>query len=209
MSRQENQKARNAIKKLNEIRHSQEKKIDILCNDMVDAHREFVKQLKDSNFAIGFYESILGQNDIQALTNISAGFIRDNFASSNVATFLLDEDGFQLHMADDTKPIDVDKLRLENSFTDEIVTKICRSNTICSFEEMLQMGLIINIKEPNRISATALPLGRFGKAVGFILIYRNEDNKFTEDELQKLRSITPGLYRAIEAARQATQTTEI
>ena len=209
MSRQKDQRTRRAVKKLNEIRHRQEKKIDILCNDMVGAHRDFIDQLKAANFSISFYESILGKNDLLILMNASAGFIRDNIAEARVAAFLLDEDGFQLHMADDNSPIEVDQPRLENCFNLRLVEAICKTNSVCSIDEMLQMGLNADIADLTRISAAAIPMGRFGKGVGFILIYRDADSKLTAQEIGNLRAITPGLYRAIESVRQATQINEI
>ncbi len=209
MSRQKNHRARRAIKKLNEIRHRQEKKIDILCNDMVGAHRDFIDQLKAADFSIRFYESIVGKNDLQTLMNASAGFIGDNIAEARVAAFLLDDDGFQLHMADDNRPIEVDQPRLENCFSLRLVEAICKANSVCSLDEMLQMGLNTEITDLTKISAAAMPLGSFGKGVGFILIYRDADSKLTAQELGGLRAITPGLYRAIESVRQSTQTSEI
>ena len=206
MSRQKDQRVRNAVKKLNEIRHRQEKKIDILCNDMVGAHREFVDQLKVTTFSIGFYESILGVNNLQSLMNASTGFVRDNIAGSTVAAFLLDDDGFNLHMADDDYPIEVDQPRLEVWFTLKVVEAICRSRSICSLRDMLEMGLSVqDTTELSQISAVAIPLGRFGKGTGFILIYRNSGSELGEQDLQKLRSITSGLYQAIESTQKHTQ----
>ena len=199
MNRQQNQRARRAIKKLNEIRHKQEMKIDILCNDIVGAHSQIISQLQALNFRASFYESILNQKELEGLLNTSAKLIGEHISSSNVAVFLLSQDGFQMHMANNDEPIDVDKVQFENCFTLEVVADICRSNDVCSLDDMFEMGLCCNSAELNKLSAAAIPLGQFGRGVGFILIYRSVENKLRTEELGDLKAITPGLYRAIES----------
>jgi len=204
VNRQQNQRARRAVKKLNEIRHKQEMKIDILCNDIVGAHGQIINQLQALNFRAGFYESILTKKKLDGLLDTSAKLIQEHIPNSNVAVFLLGQDGFEMHMANNDKPIDVDKIQFENCFTLEVVSDICRSNDVCSLDDMFEMGLCCNFAELNKLSAAAVPLGQFGRGVGFILIYRSAENKLLAEELGDLKAITPGLYRAIESLREVS-----
>jgi hypothetical protein len=199
LDKHRNKKARQLIRRLNKLRHEQASKIDILCNDIVSAHTDFVKQLSNLTFGMNFYESLLGRTDFSGLLNTAAELIRDCVANANVAIFLADRGGFGLHLADDDEPVDIDTAGLESYFTSEVADNICRSNKVCSLDDMFEMGLIGNPGELGRICAAAVPLGRSGGALGFILVYRSSTKNLTADELEKIVGVIPGLCRAIKS----------
>ena len=204
MDKQDSKRTRRLISKLNKIRHTQDRKIDILCNDMVSAHRDFVKQLGSLNFTVDFYESILGQNDLGGLLNTAAERIKEYVADCNVAIFLLESEGFELHIVDQERPIDIDADSLESYFTPEVVRNICRSNRVNSLKDMFEMGLVGDVSDLSRISAAAVPLGRFGSGIGFILIYRCADRPLGCNDLAKLTTIQSGLCKTIESCQALT-----
>ena len=191
------------VRELNKSRHVQEKKIDILCNDMVSAHGDFIKRLKPLVFGVSFYESILGCNDLSSLLDAAGKMIGSAVDKSNVAVFLLDGDSFQLHITDGHRPIQIDAASLENCFSTPVVKKISRGGRICRLDEMFEMGLEGDPENFNQISAAGIPLNRFGRVYGFILIYRVVGDELTADELAKVAAITPGLCNAIGAVAQS------
>jgi hypothetical protein len=198
LSKQRNKRALLAIRKLRRARDEQAGKIDILCNDIVSAHGDFVRQLGNLGFGVRFYESLLGESNTGGVLGTAAELIKGCVADCNVAVFLVDNGGFELHVVNEEAPIDIDSGRLESYFTSEVADSICRSNKVCSLEDMFEMGLIGNLGELGRICAAAIPLGRSGTAMGFILLYRSSQKKFGRDELEKVVGITPGLLRAIK-----------
>ena len=204
LDNQDSKRTRRLISKLNKIRHTQDRKIDILCNDMISAHRDFVKQLSSLNFTVDFYESILGQNDLGGLLNTAAERIKEYVADCNVAIFLLESEGFELHIVDQEYPIDIDADSLESYFTPEVVRNICRSNRVNSLKDMFEMGLVGNVSDLSRISAAAVPLGRFGSGIGFILIYRGAGKPLGCNDLEKLTTIQSGLCKTIESCQALT-----
>jgi hypothetical protein len=203
LDKQRYKKARLLIRKLNKLRHEQAGKIDILCNDIVSAHTDFVGQLGNLTFGMNFYESLFGRNDLAGLLNTAAQLIKGCLPNASLALFLADCNGFQLHLADGDNPIDIDAAGLESYFTPEVTDNICRSNKVCSLDDMFEMGLIGNLAELAKISAAAVPLGRSGPELGFILVYRSSENKLTADELKKIVAITPGLCRAIKSCHNS------
>lgn len=205
MAKQKKSKERQLIRRLNNIRHEQVKKIDILCKDMVSAHGDFTKQLYTLTFAVNFYENLLGNNDLHSILNTAAGSIKSFVPGSNVAIFLLDGCGFELHMVDSDNPIDLDTAQLESCFTQEVVDNICRANFVCSLDEMFKMGLMGNPALFAKISATAIPLKKFSHPVGFILIYRNAEDALVQNEIERICAITPGLLNTIESCQQLSQ----
>jgi hypothetical protein len=203
-----NNRALRAVKKLNQIKRKNSQKIDILCNDMVGMQKDIIDQLGLLTFTVNFYESITGQTDISNLLDIASEHIRGFVKNSNVAVFLLETGGFELHMADDS-PIEFDGAMIESYFTPEVVNEISRSNRICSLNDMCEMGLQGNPAVLNKISAAAVPLGRFAEPVGFILLCRGKEEIISAEELRKVATISGGLRKAIVACQSFDEATAI
>jgi len=185
------------IKKLNKERKKQAKKVDILCNDLIAAQRDFIKRLDTISFTANFYETIVGTTDLNSLILTAGKLIKDEIPDANVAFFLCQADSFELHMFESDQPIAMGKQRLENCFPPELVDNICKSNKLCTLDDMFAMGLQGNLTRLNKISAVTVPLGQLGPPLGFILIYRSSQNKLTPDELNNVAAVTRGLSRAI------------
>jgi len=115
---------------------------------------------------------------------------------------------FELHMFESEKPIGLEKYRLENCFTGELVEQICKSNRPCTLDDMFAMGLQGNLVGLSRVSAVTVPLGDLGQSLGFILIYRSSQNKLTTDELNRISAIRAGLARAIQACQVLSRSTD-
>ena len=199
--KQRHRRLRLLIKKLNKERKTQAKKIDILCNDIIAAQREFIKRLDTIGFTAGFYEAIVGASDLSNLLLTTDKLIKDEIPDANVAFLLRQADSFELHMSEVDKPIALEKQQLENCFTPELVDNICKSNKLCTLDDMFAMGLQGNLVSLNKISAVTVPLNQLGLSLGFILIYRSSQNKLTADELSNISAVTSGLSRAIASCQ--------
>ena len=187
------------VSKVNKERRQQAKKIDILCNNLVEAQRDFIKRLNAIAFAANFYESIVGITDFNSLLYTAGKIIRNELPNANIAFFLRGQDNFELHLFENNKPIALEKQHLENCFTPEVVDNICKANKICTLDDMFAMGLQGNLCKLNKISALAVPLSRLGSAMGFILIYHLSQNKLNVEELNNITSVTLGLARALQS----------
>jgi len=95
----------------------------------------------------------------------------------------------------------VAQAQVENCFTPELVDNICKSNKLCTLDDMFAMGLQGNLIRLSKISAITLPLRRFGSSLGFVLIYRLSQNKLTDEELKNITAVTCGLSRAIQSCQ--------
>jgi len=185
------------LSKLNKERKKQAQKIDILCNDFVTAQRNFIKKLNTISFTAGFYEAIVGTTDLDNLILVTSKLIKNEIPDANVAFFLCQADNPELYMSESDQAITQERQHIENCFTAELVGNICKSNKICTLDDMFAMGLQGNLVELNKISAVTIPLGQPGQTPGFILIYRSSEKKLTPDELNNIAAITCGLSRAI------------
>ncbi len=201
--KQRHRRLRLLIKKLNKKRKKQAKQIDILCNDFIGAQRDFIKNLKTISFIANFYESIIGITDLNSLLYSVVQLIKEDHPDANVTFFLRQSDNFELYMFESEWPITLEKQPLENSFTPELMGNICKSNKVCTLDDMFAMGLQGNLNGLNKISGVTIPLGQPGSSLGFVLVYRSSENKLTTEEINNVSSVTCGLSRAIQSC-QAT-----
>jgi transcriptional regulator with GAF, ATPase, and Fis domain len=206
--KQRHKRVRSLIKKLNRQRKRQAKQIDILCNDFISAQRNFIKNLNTINFMANFYESIIGATDLNDLLCTAAGLIKDEHADANVTFFLRQSDSFELYMFESKQPISFEKQHLENCFTPELMDNIWKSNKVCTLDDMFAMGLQGNLTGLNKISAMTIPLSRFGSSLGFMLVCRSSENKWTIDETNNISAVTDGLCRAIASCQAPLNTTD-
>jgi hypothetical protein len=226
---QRHKRLRLLIRRLNRERKTQAKKIDILCNDLIAAQRDFIKRLNTITFMANFYETIMATTELSSLILTACRFIKEEIPDANIAFFLRQAENFELHIVEsehsasgETPPPARPRLgagspqggpvtlqeqptvgyptwcpRFENCFTHELVDNICKSNKMCTIDDMLTMGLQGSPVGLNKISAATLPLGQPGQPLGFILIYRPSQNELSADELNKISAVTSGLSRAI------------
>lgn len=196
---------RRLVSDLNKARRRQARQIDMLCKDVVGAHGMFVRQLNSLTFIVNFYESILGLGELGQLLEGAAGLIAADMPDTQVAVFVLHGDGFEIYKVNDDSPIEIDpdSISIENCFNGEVVRSISRTNSICTMDDMCRMGLEGDRDKLSQLSAAVIPLGRYSPGLGFILVYRNAENKLTAEELSKLAAITPGLGRAIQTCQNA------
>jgi hypothetical protein len=194
------------IHKVNKQRKKQAQKIDVLCNDFITAQKDFIKRLDTISFAANFYESIIGNSDLNSLLYAAGKLIQDEVADSNVAFFLRQAEGFKLHIFKNNDEIN-EQQHIENCFTAELVDNICKSNKLCTLNSLFSMGLQGNLGQLNKISAATIPLSHRGSSLGFILIYRPAQNKLTETELNNVCAVTPGLSQAIASCQAPCHST--
>ncbi len=199
--KQRHRRLRLLIKKLNKERKRQAKKIDILCNDLIAAQRDFIKRLNTISFAANFYESIIGTIDLSSLLYTAVRLIKEGNTDVNVTFFLRQSDNFELHMFQGEQPIILEKQHLENCFTPELMDNICKSNKVCTLDDMFAMGLEGNLIGLNKISAVTVPLDLLGSSLGFILVYCSSEHKLTVDDVSNISAITCGLSRAIQSCQ--------
>jgi hypothetical protein len=220
-NKQRKNRLRQLIKKLNKERKKQAQKIDILCNDLIAAQKTFIQRLKIISFTANFYESIIGSTDLEDLLSTAARLIKTETADANVTFFLRHQGGdsidlkqdFELHMFESARPINVDgspsfdttQGRLENCFSPELMDSICKSNKVCTLDELFAMDLQGHLTGLKKISAVTLPMGLLGSLLGFMLIYRSSEHKLTAAEIDKIRAVSGGLSQAIASCQILTK----
>ena len=199
MATRDNKRALKVIRSLHTCQKKQASKIDVLCRDMVSAHREFSTKLAALSFAASYYESLLGCTDLDDLLDTAVQGIREAVKETDAAIFLLSENGFDVHIADTGVADPVEKRQFQHWFTRELVNSVSQMNRICSLDQLLRMGLQGSPAVLKTISLAAIPLGRFGQAVGLVLVYRPAHLPLQTEELSRLAAVSTGLREAIDS----------
>ncbi|UCC97055.1 MAG: hypothetical protein JSW66_14560 [Phycisphaerales bacterium] len=189
------------LKKLNKDRKKQAQQIDILCNDLIGAQRNFIKRLNTISFIASFCESIIGTIDLNNLLYTAARIIKTETADASVIFFLREGDDFQLHAFESAAFAPAERGGFESCFSPELMDNICKSNKVCTLDDMVALGLEANPSGLNQVSAVSIPLGLPGSSLGFMLLYRSSEEKLTADEIERIFAVTYGLSRAVALCR--------
>ena len=209
MATRDNKRALKVIRSLHTCQKKQAGKIDVLCRDMVSAHREFSTKLAALSFVASYYESLLGCTDLDDLLDTAVQGIREDVKETDAAIFLLSENGFDVHIADTGVADPVEKRQFQHWFTREMVNSVSQMNRICSLDQLLRMGLQGSPAVLKTISLAAIPLGRFGQAVGFVLVYRPAHLPLQTEELSRLAAVSTGLREAIDSFQKTPSVNSI
>lgn len=174
-------------------------KIDILCNDIIAAHEDFIKKLEVISFAANFYENLMGLGDLKEFFYQAGNLIHQQISDVQIAFFVRVGDNFEMYVKENEHSEGCRAERIEGGFSAELVDSICKANKVCSLEEMFAMGLGGNLGLLKKISGYSVPLVRFGASVGFLLIYRDIEKPISERELGVIASVSPGISKKIES----------
>lgn len=190
------------LRGLNKERKKQSRQIDILCNDLIGAQRNFIKKLGTISFIASFCESIVGLTDLNNLLCTAARIIKAETSDAFVCFFLRQGDDFQLHVFESTTParqqtVALERQHLEACFTHELMDNICNANKVCTLDEMFALGLQGNPIGLKQLSVVSIPLVLPGQSLGFMLLARPCEKRLTTDEIERVTSTSYGLCRAI------------
>ena len=199
---QRHRRLRLLLKKLNKERKKQSRQIDILCNDLIGAQRNFIKRLNTISFIASFCESIIGTADLNSLLCTAVRIIKAETSDAVVIFFLKQGDDFQLHVFESAtlarqETVALERQHLEACFNHELMDNICKANKVCTLDEMFALGLQGNLIGLNQLSVVSIPLALPGVSLGFMLLARPSENRLTADEIERVTSATYGLSRAI------------
>ncbi len=199
MSQTERQKRlRLLVKKLNKERKRQASKVDILCNDLIGAQREFMRRLNQIGFAARFYKGLLGAADLRTVVIQAGRLLREELHGARVVFFLRQGEGGETRPWDvDLACADADDVRLEDYLTPGLAAGIAKSNRLCTLDDLFGMGLEGNRQVLNGLSAITVPLNDLGRSLGFVLLSRPADHALHNDEVERVTLVACGLSQAI------------
>ena len=201
-----NKRVRALVKTLNRDRKKQGKQIDILCHDLIDAQRQFIRRLGHISFTSTLYKSLLGISDVRRVFEIVSDQIAGLIPGVET-TFYIRQAGGAREFACLSKAV-AQADRLESLFTDELVEAVCRANKVCDLNELLGMGLQVPPVLAKRVWAATIPLLHGYRAMGFILLTTWDDTGLAlgPEYTTQIANIGSGLGQAIVAGEKVSRT---
>jgi hypothetical protein len=189
------------LNKLNKQRKQQASKIDILCRDLISAQRAFIGRLYTISFAAEFYKSLLGSPDLNHLLARTDRMIRQELPGTGVAFYLRQSEGCELHSFVGDEMFACEQSGPQEHFTPELVDGICKSNKICTGDEITNFDPAGGFHGLQRFSVATLPLSDLGRPLGFMLLWRPAPLPVTSEEIRRVEPVMCGLSQAIRGAR--------
>ena len=199
MIKQREIRIRRLVKTLNYSRKKQAGKIDILCNDMVNIHREFIKTIDTLAFAAEFYKSIIAARDLSALLAQVHQQLKPNLTNSALTFFVKRAASFEVYSFGQNSPNQAESIDITDLFTDDLLEKLTESVETCSLNELLEWGLPIKPTHAARLFINATPITRFGKGIALIVNHGPAKTNPAQKLTPMITAINEGLYKAIDS----------
>jgi hypothetical protein len=202
MSQTERQKRlRLFLKKLNRQRKQQARKIDILCNDLISAQRNYIQRLSTISFAGEFYRSLLGSTDLNHLLVRTDRFFRQELPGVGVAFYLRQSEGCELYPHWDDEMLVGESSGVLLRLAPELADSLCKSDEPCTHADISRMSPESDLGTLDGLSLVTLPLRDMGRPLGFMLLWRTLPQRVTAQEVRRISPVMCGLSQAIRAAR--------
>ncbi|MEN6384818.1 MAG: hypothetical protein ABFD79_06435 [Phycisphaerales bacterium] len=198
MKEERNIRLRKLVGKLNQVKRSQKKQIDILCNDMFSAHTNFIDTLKNFQFAADFYENILGITSPEQLAKNVGKYFTANLNDINMAIVFMSLGRPQIYIYSIDSALEEIPSLIGPDISGRMVQLVCQSGKICTSDQLCEMGFFATPAVLKKISLAAIGLNKAGPALGMLVLYRSCEDPLKKGELAKIASITPGLSTALK-----------
>ena len=192
-----NQRLRLLLRRLNKQRKQQASQIDILCNDLIGAHRSFLQRLQEIGFAAEFYRSLLGGTDANGILTRAGRVIRQELPGAGVSFFLRQSDGFELHACPGDESLYSDHPGPQDDFDSELVDSICKHNKPCTFDDIVAMSTGSTLAALRKYSLATLPVSDLGRSLGFVLLYCPLPQALNAADVRRVGPVMCGLAQAL------------
>ena len=197
-----NKRVRLMVKALNKDRKKQGRQIDLLCHDLIDAQRAFVRRLETIGFAAGLYKSLLGVQNTEQVLRILVNEVQSTLPSMDINLVLRQENGCKVYpMAATTR----DEGHPVDAFDGALVDVVCRANKTCHLDDLLGMGLSISPQKASRIQMTTLPMPQGGRCMGFIVLTSPANVTVPSDVIEQVALIVSGISQAVLATEKVSR----
>ncbi len=194
-----NQRLRLLIRRLNQQRKRQASQIDILCNDLIGAQRSFLQRLQELGFAAEFYRSLLGGTDVNGILARAGRVIKQELPGVEVAFFLRQSDGFELHACHGDESLYGEHEGPEDDFDSELVDSICKYNKACTVDDIVALSTESTPAALRKYSLATLPLSDLGRSLGFVLLWCPLTQVLDAADVRRISPVMCGLAQALRA----------
>ena len=190
------------VKTLNKDRKKQARQIDLLCHDLIDAQRAFVRRLAAIGFAAGLYKSLLGAQNTEQVLRILVNEVQSLLPSMDVNLVLRQDNECKIYPLETTTR---DEGHPVDAFDGSLVDVVCRANKTCNLDDLLGMGLSISPQKASRIQMTTLPLPQGGRCMGLIVLTSPANVTVSSNMIEQVALVVSGISQAVLATEKVSR----
>jgi DNA-binding response OmpR family regulator len=181
---------RDAVRRLNESRRLVTRKVDLLCNDLVNAYGELSRQLDQVRTTESFRGAITVADNLEQMLCHAMDWMLRQIGYANVAIWLAGEPGFQL--AAYMKYTTPGSTELSEAMRLGLLPKIVREGIVqLSADEAAQQLTPAELAHMKNQAVLGAHCTYLGESLAQIILFRDGSKPFTEDDLATLRAIGP------------------
>jgi DNA-binding response OmpR family regulator len=199
---------RDAVKRLNEARKLVSRKVDLLCNDLISAYSELSKQFDTVRAQDAFRKVLDDAQDLEQLLCHAMDWILRQLGYSNVAVWLAGEDSeFQLGAY--IKYTVAGEDSLIEAMKQGILPLTVREGFVqLSPEESAKVLTPAELQHMSGQHVLSVNCTYLGEALAAIVLFRDNEMTFTDDDAAMLKAISPIFAVALASAVKASDTGE-
>jgi FixJ family two-component response regulator len=183
------ERLRDAVRRLNEARKLVTKKVDLLCNDLVNAYTDLSKQLDVVRTSESFRAAIHAADNLEQMLCHAMDWMLRQMGYANVAIWLASEPGFQLGaymkytIAGEPPLIDAMRLGVVDKLTTAGLIHWSQSQAAAQFSP--EESRLLKDQTLMGVHCTYL-----GESLAQIILFRDGKQAFTEEDAATLRVIS-------------------
>ena len=182
---------RDAVKRLNDARKLVSKKVDLLCNDLINAYGELSKQLDLVRVQESYKHALSETKDLEQLLCHTMDWMLRQLGYANIAVWLAgDEDDFQLGAY--MKYTIPGEAKLTDAMRSGLVKVAAKDNFLHVSGEDLRARLTSRemelLKDQDVIAVNCTYLA---ESLGVVLLFRDAKAGFSEEDAATLKTVCP------------------
>jgi GAF domain-containing protein len=191
------EKMRRLCSQLNRSRRQLNRKVNLLCGDLVASNKELSDTVQQLRQAYQFQSGLIGEYDRNYLLCRSLQQIREQLPRSGAAIYLCQTEAFEAHLTAAENP-DEDSDGIEMTLYNAVIRHIIRDgkSRVISGVKRRYAGDEAVGEHPD-LAVLGIPLIDGPEVIGVMSFYRTADNRFDENDRRKVQPFILPLSRAI------------
>src|SRR5688572_30459767 len=180
-----------AVRRLNTIRRTISKKVDILCNDLVSAYGELSKQVDQVRLAEGFRKVLDQAKDLEQLLCHAMDWLLRQVGYCNVAVWLASEE-HEFELGAYMKYTIAGDVQLTDAMKNGILPLVTRENLVLLEGETVRDKLTApECEYLHDQSVMAVNCTYLGESLAAIVMFRDARSPFTDADVAAVQAIAP------------------
>jgi len=199
---------KHAVRELNKARRVVSQKVDLLCNDLINAYSDVAQQMQTVRTEESFRNTLNGAGDMEQMLCHAMDWLLKQIGYSNIAVWLAG-DGDKFELGAYMKYTIVGEAKVTGALEKAIVPTTVRQGTVrLSAVELSHVLAPADRKTLAGQSLLSVSCSYLGESLAVIAAFRDEKSPFRDEDMTTLRSIASVFATKLTAAVHANDETD-